>query len=90
MVNADSREKVRQALQAEVSWEEKLVLPDEIRSTSQADIYPVIDAFERKHAPIANYFCSGAGIDLQYEESQMAEQVMLHFAKQGIPCLAYS
>jgi hypothetical protein len=87
MVNADSREKVRQALQAEVHWEDKLVLPDEIGSTGQADIYPVIDAFERKHAPIENYFCSGAGIDLQYEESQMAEQIMLHFAKQGIPCL---
>jgi hypothetical protein len=87
MVNADSPEKVRQALQAEVYWEDKLVLPDEIGSTSQADIRPVMDAFEGKHAPIADYFCSGAGIDLQYEESQLAEQIMLHFAKQGIPCL---
>jgi hypothetical protein len=87
MVNADSDEKVRQALQAEVRWEKKLDLPDGIASTSQADIYPVMDAFKRKHAPIADYFCSGAGIDLQFEESKLAEQIMLHFARQGIPCL---
>jgi hypothetical protein len=87
MVNADSPEKVRKALHAEVKWEKKLDLPEEIGSTSQKDIYPVIEAFRQKHADIAEFFCSGAGIDLQFEESQMAEQIMLHFAKRGIPCL---
>jgi len=87
MVNADSPEKVRKALHAEVVWEKKLNLPEEIGGTGQKDIYPVIEAFERKHTDISEYFCSGAGIDLQFEESQMAEQIMLHFAKRGIPCL---
>jgi hypothetical protein len=90
MVNTDDREKVRQALQEEVnrgSKENRLVLPKEIGYTTQDAIYPVIDAFEKKHTKIAHKFCTGAGIDLQYEESQLAEQVMLHFAKQGIPCL---
>ena len=48
-----------------------------------ANSVPVMDAFEKKHAPIQDYFCTGVGIDLQYEESQLAEQIMLHFARQA-------
>jgi hypothetical protein len=90
MVNTDDREKVRQALHEEVhrgNPENRLALPEEIGATTQEAIYPVIETFEKKHSIIAHKFCIGAGIDLQYEESQLAEQILLHFARQGKPCL---
>ena len=46
-----------------------------------------MDAFETKHNKIIHYFNTGKGIDLQYLDSQMAEKVMLHFAKMGYPAL---
>ena len=39
------------------------------------------------HEPITHYFCKGAGMWLMREDSEMAEQVMLHFIKMGYPCL---
>ena len=40
-----------------------------------------------KHEPIKDSFFCGMGNKLQYEDSQIAEKVMLHFAKQDIPSL---
>ena len=37
-----------------------------------------------KHAPIADVFYTGHGLRLQYEDSLLAEQVMLHFAVDDI------
>ena len=39
------------------------------------------------HEPIAQHFCKGAGMWLMREDSDLAEQVMLHFIKMGYPCL---
>jgi hypothetical protein len=36
---------------------------------------------------IASHFGTGIGLRLQRVDSDIAEQVMLHFADQGIPCL---
>ena len=46
-----------------------------------------MDAFEKKHEPIKKYFCTGIGIKLQYLDSQIAEEVMLHFSKAGFAIL---
>ena len=41
-----------------------------------------MDAFEKKHKRLSvKYFCTGVGVDLQYLDSKIAEQVMLHFSK---------
>lgn len=39
------------------------------------------------HSMISKHFNSGVGIKLQYKDSQIAEQVLLNFAKRGVPCL---
>ena len=40
-----------------------------------------------KHHAIEDAFYSGQGLRLQYIDSQLAEQVMLHFANKGVPVL---
>jgi hypothetical protein len=82
MVNADSRETVRKAIQSAVHRDKSLELPSEIPSTKASDLYPVMDAFEKKHGKIKHYFCSGKGTDLQYLDSQIAEKVLLYMTKQ--------
>lgn len=84
MVNARNRNKVRAALHEAVYLGDedgsKLELPKDIPSTRKEDLDPLMDAFERKHEPIKKYFSSGAGNDLQYIDSSIAERVMLYFA----------
>lgn len=87
MVNASDRESVRKALHEEVHKKKKLKLPEEIKSTRGEDLFPLMDAFEQKHKPLKKYFCTGKGIDLQYLDSKMAEEVMLHFSKTGFAIL---
>ncbi len=67
-----------------ISWRRNtLILPDEIPSTKGKDLYPVMDAFQRKHPLIGHYFNTGVGIDLQYLDSQIAEKVLIHFSNMG-------
>ena len=40
-----------------------------------------------KHEPIKDSFFCGTGNRLQFRDSQLAEQIMLRFAKQDIPAL---
>ena len=84
MVNADSRETVRKAIHSSVHRDKNLELPPEIPSTKAADLYPVMDAFEKKHEKIRQYFCTGKGIDLQNLDANMAEKVLLTFSKAGM------
>ncbi|KJS29361.1 MAG: hypothetical protein VR64_21330 [Desulfatitalea sp. BRH_c12] len=79
MVNSEDRSKARKALHSEVHFDRTLALPDEIPSTGAADLSPLMDAFEAKHAPIKHYFCTGVGIDLQNKDSRIAEKVLLRF-----------
>lgn len=87
MVNAGSMSEVRSVLHEEVHYKKTLKLPAEIPSTRAKDIDPIRTAFENRHEPIAHYFSSGKGIDLQYWDSVLAEYIMVHFAEQGVPCL---
>ncbi len=43
--------------------------------------------FEKAHHKIAKHFYSDEGVRLQNIDSQIAEQVLKHFTKQGIACL---
>jgi len=44
-------------------------------------------AIMERHKPIAHHFYTGIGKKLQRIDSDMAEEVMLHFAKIGVPVL---
>lgn len=43
----------------------------------------IIDMITERHSPIKKYFCTGYGLRLQAIESEIAENVMLHFANNG-------
>lgn len=88
MVNSSGgREEAREAIHQSVHRLKELVLPKEIPSTKGMDLFPLMDAFAAKHLKVSHYFCTGAGIDLQFIDSQIAEQVMLHFSTMGYPIL---
>ena len=42
---------------------------------------------KKKHGRITKYINSDIGIWLQYEDSKLTEQILVHFTKQGIPVL---
>jgi hypothetical protein len=87
MVNASSRSSVRKVMHEAVHRYHSLELPSGIKSTRNVDIFPIVDALEREHAPIKDYFCTGKGIDLQYHDSVIAEAILVFFANNNIPCL---
>ena len=43
--------------------------------------------FESAHPTISKYFRSGKGIELQFKDSMIAEDILKHFTRQGKPCL---
>lgn len=47
----------------------------------------VQDRVRERHQPIAHYFNTGYGLDLQRQDAEILERVLLHFAKMGYPCL---
>lgn len=47
----------------------------------------IVTRIQKFHAPIEKSFFSNAGMRLMYEDSQLAEEVMLRFADMGYPCL---
>jgi len=62
--------------------------PPEIDSMHNHVLEPIMDKLKEKHEPIADdYIFSGFGNTLQWIDSQIAEVIMLHFARQGYPCL---
>jgi hypothetical protein len=81
MLNASDEKKAREGIHDSVWRKKELTLPQEVKSTKEKDIFPIMDAFEQKHSKIKDFFCSGKGIDLQYLDSQIAEKVLLHFSK---------
>ena len=47
----------------------------------------ISNAILKSHSNIAQHFYTGAGLRLQKVDSQIAEKVMLHFAKRRLPIL---
>ena len=45
------------------------------------------ELLRKKHQPIQRYFGSCVGVELQFEDSQLAEQIMLRMMAFGEPCL---
>ena len=88
IVNSGTEKEAVKAIHKSVHLDKEVKLPkDQVPTTSTEDIIPLVKAFGEKHHKISQYFCSGKGIDLQYLDSQIAEQVMVHFSKMGYPIL---
>lgn len=43
--------------------------------------------FAEKHIRINKFLNSDIGLTLQYKDSKIAEDILKHFTKKGIPCL---
>ena len=84
MINVDSN---ISAIMAFKKWldEEKEIR--EILERNDLDERKLMQKIFDKHKTISSYFNSGKGVELQYLDSCMAEAVLMHFTKQGIPCL---
>lgn len=65
----------------------RYVLPKEHKKSLGITSSNLLKLIKKKHAPIAHRFESGYGLTLQYEDSQIAEQVLVDLQKQGIVCL---
>jgi len=62
-------------------------LPD-LRLSQYGTTFAILSAaIIERHKPIAHHFYTGIGKELQRKDSDMAEDVMLHFAKMRVPVL---
>lgn len=82
LVNADSEDDAIKAVRRNINFGDY----GGTRSTDEA-IKPILEAFIVKHDPIRNHFYRGIGTRLQYLDSQLAEYIMLYFAKENLAAL---
>jgi len=59
----------------------------EILNSNDLDERKLMQKIFDTHKSISSYFNSGKGVGMQYLDSCIAEAVLMHFTKQGIPCL---
>ena len=81
LVNEPNEVKATRAIRKKIHYE----FP-ELESTD-AFIKPLIKALIDKHSEIKEYFYSGKGGDLQYQDSKIAEYVLTHMQARGQPVL---
>lgn len=68
----------------------KAILTDDINRVFRFDyrqIREILEKLVKKHDRIARFIYSGMGIELQFMDSELAEEVMLKMMKQGIVAL---
>ena len=88
-IGKEHRDIVKQSFNAMVQAKSKLTTPPKdidwksTGKTWQELRQLILD----KHAPFKDSFFCGMGNRLQFKDSQLAEQIMLHFAKRDIPVL---
>lgn len=51
------------------------------------NVKAIMKHLEKAHHQLKGFFYSDKGVELMYHESQMAEEIMLSLAADGIPCL---
>ncbi len=86
MINAKRGESVKKAFVWHRDRNENFT-DDERSRVAALDLDEIIAKLKMRHKPIAKHFSSNVGVKLQYEDSQIAERVMLTLAKQGIVAL---
>lgn len=81
LLNAETRE---QAIKS-IVWEVRRETGD--KSFNEDFAEAMLRRFEDRHQPIAQFFCSGEGLKLQYQDSLMAEHILMALHDEGIPCI---
>ena len=89
MLDGEHRKIVKQAFNAMVQASTPLKnCPNEIdMSGLEMSWAELRDAIIKAHKPIADHFFKGVGNHLQFQDSNIAERVMLHFAGMDAPAL---
>ena len=79
----DFRKVVKRAFNAMLNANKKLHAPPRELALHEWGIKwgELVSAIRDQHTPIANEFFSGVGLTLQYEDSQIAEKLMIQFAQ---------
>jgi len=80
---------LRQAYKKDLKKAYRLGLPIPELPIPITDEYldPIIPLLRERHSPIQHRFFSSMGNELMYHDSQIAEEVLLHFARRDIPAL---
>jgi len=84
MINVESN---IAAIMAFKKWLEEEKGMREILDSNNLDERKLMQKIFDTHKTISSYFNSDRGLELQYLDSCIAEAVLMHFTKQGIPCL---
>ena len=81
----DFRKVVKRTFNAMLNAEKRLHAPPRELALHEWGVKwrALVEAIEEQHAPIASEFFSGVGLSLQHEDSQIAEQLMIMFAKEN-------
>ena len=79
----DFRKVVKRAFNAMLNADKRLHAPPRELALHEWGIKwgELVSAIQDQHTPIANEFFSGVGLSLQYEDSQIAEKLMIQFAQ---------
>jgi hypothetical protein len=78
----DFRTVIKRAFNAMLNAEHRLKQPPHELKLSEWGISwkQLVQAIEARHQPVAKHFFTGAGLRLQFEDSQIAEEIMVEFA----------
>jgi len=84
----EHRDVIKQLFNAMVQMKEPQDSPPKVKFSQTGKTWKELRSLiVEKHEPIKDSFFCGMGNKLQYADSQIAEKVMLHFARQDIPVL---
>ena len=87
-IDTKHRDTIKELFNAMVQMKEFTDHPPRIKFSQTGKTWKQLrDMILKKHEPIKHMFFCGMGNNLQYRDSIIAEQVMLHFAKNDIPVL---
>ena len=88
-ISAEHRDVIKQLFNAMVQMKEQQDRPPrDVKFSQTGKTWKQLrDLILERHEPIKDKFFCGMGNKLQYEDSQIAKQAMLHFAKQDIAVL---
>ena len=87
-IDTKHRDTIKELFNAMVQIQEFTDNPPRIKFSQTGKTWKQFrDMILKRHEPIKHMFFCGMGNNLQYRDSIIAEQVMLHFAKNDIPVL---
>ena len=87
-IDKKHRDTIKELFNAMVQMQEFTDHPPRVKFRQTGKTWKQLrDMIMNRHKPIKHMFFCGMGNNLQYRDSIIAEQVMLHFAKNDIPVL---